>query len=232
MPLPHHRSPRHVASIWRPGAALAVGVLVVGGGSAGAAAAPGSAGGVSVLVGTRPVTSLGALPLHARLTASNPADGSTAGTVPEIVLTFSEEVNASFVAVTVEGPEGDETDGGPAVDGREVRQTLVSGLAAGAHVATFRVVSADGHPVSGTVRFTTTQGPTATQPSPSGAGTSAPPSSSRPPSSPASSADSATTSWALPGLGAVLLAAAIGWALWRSRSRPSDSEGAEGRSGH
>ena len=50
-----------------------------------------------------------------------------------------------------------------AVDGREVRQALVSGLAAGGHVATFRVVSADGHPVSGTVRFTTTQGPTTTE---------------------------------------------------------------------
>ena len=103
-----------------------------------------------MLVGTGPVTSLGALPLHARLTASSPADGSTARTVAEIVLTFSEQVNPSFVAVTVEGPEGDETDGGPAVDGREVRQALVSGLAAGGHVATFRVVSADGHPVSGT----------------------------------------------------------------------------------
>lgn len=216
MPLPYHRSPRHVASVGRAGAALAVGLLVVGGGSAGAAAAPVSAGGVSVLVGTGPVTSLGALPLHARLTASSPADGSTARTVAEIVLTFSEQVNPSFVAVTVEGPEGDETDGGPAVDGREVRQALVSGLAAGGHVATFRVVSADGHPVSGTVRFTTTQGPTATE-SP-GASASA---------SPASSTGSATTSWAVPSLGAVLLAAAIGWAFWRSRSRPSDSEGPE-----
>ncbi len=129
-----------------------------------------------MLVGTGPVTSLGALPLHARLTASSPADGSTARTVAEIVLTFSEQVNPSFVAVTVEGPEGDETDGGPAVDGREVRQALVSGLAAGGHVATFRVVSADGHPVSGTVRFTTTQGPTATE-SP-GASASASPASS------------------------------------------------------
>ena len=227
MPLPNHRGPRHLAWICRAGAALAVGVLVVGGGSAGAAAAPGSAGGVSVLVGTGPVTSPGALPLHARLTASSPADGSTVRTVPEIVLTFSEEVNPSFVAVTVEGPEGDETDAGPAVDGREVRQALVSGLAAGAHVATFRVVSADGHPISGTVTFTTTQGPTPTQASPGGGGTAAPPSSSGPPSSPASSAGSATTSWAVPGLGAVLVAAAIGWALWRSRSRPSDSEGPE-----
>ena len=235
MPLPHHRSPPPVAAVGRAGAALAVGCVVLWCGSAGASAAPPSPVGLSLLVGTRPVAAAGALPQHARLTSSSPADGSTAPTVAEFVLTFSEEVNPSFVAVTVEGPQGDETEGGPVVDGREVRQTLASDLAAGGHVATFRVVSGDGHPVSGTVRFTTTQGPTSAPASPSG-----PPSSSAAvtdspgasgPASPASSGSSTMTSWAVPGLGAVLLAGAIGWVLWRSRPGRSGGDDAEGSRG-
>ena len=241
MPLPRHRGPRPAVSICRAGAALAAGILVLGGGSAGAGATPAAEVSLSVLAAPWLGGAPDALPFHARLTASTPADGSTAQTVEEVVLTFSEEVDPSFVAVTVEGPDGEETDGAPVVDGRSVTQPLASDLAAGRHVATFRVVSADGHPVSGTVRFTT-QAPSSTQPSPSGAGTSpqtSPPGSPAPPdaptasatvsgpSSPASAAETTATSWALPGLGAVLIASAIGWALWRSRSGTSDGEATE-----
>ena len=183
----------------------------------------------------------GVLPVHARLAATVPEDGSTVATVSEVVLTFSEEVNPSFVAVTVEGQGGDETDGGAVVDGRDVTQPLTTDLAAGEHVVTFRVVSADGHPVSGTVTFTTTgdasvpppSSATASRvpPSPEGAATvpASPPASATPAeaSQPASSEGATSTPWAVVAIGALLLAVALGGAVWRSRrhgSRGPESE--------
>jgi methionine-rich copper-binding protein CopC len=183
----------------------------------------------------------GVVPVHARLAASAPADGSTVATADEVVLTFSEEVNPSFVAVTVEGPGGDETDGGEVVDGRDVTQPLTTDLGAGEHVVTFRVVSADGHPVSGTVTFMTTRdasvqppgGATASPVTPSPAGTATvpatPPASAAPGegSQPASSEASTSTPWAIAAIGALLLALTLGGALWWSRrhgSRHPESE--------
>jgi methionine-rich copper-binding protein CopC len=100
-----------------------------------------------------------ALVTHAQLLATTPADGDTVETVAEVTLTFSEDVNEQFVQVRVDGPGGDEADGDPAVDGQDVTQALSPDLAAGEHRVTYRVVSVDGHPVSGTFSFTTTEGP-------------------------------------------------------------------------
>ncbi len=108
-----------------------------------------------------------ALPMHAQLVSTSPKDGSTVPTAEEVTLTFSEDVNEQFLRVTVTGPDGAEVDGEPTVDGPTVTQPLVTGLPAGEHKVTFRVVSVDGHPVSGTVAFTTTQAPASATPSPS-----------------------------------------------------------------
>jgi methionine-rich copper-binding protein CopC len=107
----------------------------------------------------------GSLVLHARLTSTAPKDGATVKTATKVVLTFNEDVNPNFVAVEVGGPAGDETDGDPTTDGRTVTQPLAPDLPAGEHVATYRVVSTDGHPVSGKVTFTTTAGPASASPS-------------------------------------------------------------------
>lgn len=187
------------------------------------------------------------LPLHARLTSSVPADGSTVEAVTEVRLVFSEEVNPSFVAVTVTGPEGDEAEGGPQVDGPQVTQQLSPGLPAGEHVATFRVVSADGHPVSGTVGFTTTQGPQPPTASPSPTPTatpSAPASTPSPAAStagttpdegaadePASSTDAASPPWVLVALGLLVLGGALGGAFWRARRGASERGDPSGQHG-
>jgi copper resistance protein C len=105
------------------------------------------------------------LVLHSRLTSSVPEDGATVKTAREVVLTFNEDVNPNFVKVEVGGPDGDETDGDATTDGRTVTQPLVADVPAGEHTATYRVVSTDGHPVSGTVRFTTTAAPASASPS-------------------------------------------------------------------
>ncbi|MFQ6173021.1 copper resistance protein CopC [Oryzobacter sp. R7] len=108
------------------------------------------------------------LPAHARLTGSTPADGSTVATADEVVLTFTEDVDPTFVEVVVDGPDGAAVDAAPKVEGREVTQALGDTLPAGRYTVTYRVVSADGHPISGTVSFTTTT-PVGPSPSPSAA---------------------------------------------------------------
>ena len=45
-------------------------------------------------------------------------------------------------------------------------QALAADLPAGEHIVTYRVVSTDGHPVSGTVTFTSTAAPASASPSP------------------------------------------------------------------
>ena len=105
------------------------------------------------------------LALHSQLTSSAPRDGATVTTAREVTLTFNEDVNPDFVKVVVGGPNGDETDGDPTTDGRTVTQPLVGDLPAGEHTVTYRVVSTDGHPVAGTVTFTTTADPASASPS-------------------------------------------------------------------
>ncbi|HET9020645.1 MAG TPA: copper resistance CopC family protein [Ornithinibacter sp.] len=177
-----------------------------------------------------------ALPLHARIVSSTPADGSTVGSVSEVRLEFSEDVNPDFVAVTVEGPAGQEASGTPSVRGREVTQALAAGVAAGEHVVTFRVVSADGHPVSGTVTFETTQTAAATpapsasattptvSPSSTATATSSAPSPGGPASDPAG-AGTTMPSLLLVALGVAVLLALGGAVAWASRRGRHDGGG-------
>jgi methionine-rich copper-binding protein CopC len=174
------------------------------------------------------------LPLHARIVSSTPADGSTVGSVSEVTLEFSEDVNPDFVAVTVEGPGGHEASGKPSVRGREVTQALAAGVAAGEHVVTFRVVSADGHPVSGTVTFETTQ-PAATTPTSSASASTVSPSSTGTAANPAPSAGGPASdpraegtsmpSWLLVALGVAVLLALGGAVVWASRRGRDDGDG-------
>ena len=110
--------------------------------------------------------SAAALPMHARLASSTPADGATVKTAEQVVLTFNEDVNPNFVVVEVGGPAGAEADGDPTTDGRTITQRLLGDLPAGEHVVTYRVVSTDGHPVAGTLTFSTTAAPASASPTP------------------------------------------------------------------
>ncbi|QCX26358.1 copper resistance CopC family protein [Nocardioides jishulii] len=100
---------------------------------------------------------LGAAPAqaHAGLTGSTPEDGATLTELPaEVVLTFSEQVSGP-ATVVVTGPDGGGLQTGEAeVDGDEVRQAVERGQAGGAYTIAYRVISSDGHPITGQVRFT------------------------------------------------------------------------------
>lgn len=95
---------------------------------------------------------------HAVLLGSEPARGVTVQDPPtEVVLRFSEPVEAAFGALRVVDGDGGRVDDGrsghPGGRKDELRVGLRSGLADGTYVATYRVISADSHPVSGGVVF-------------------------------------------------------------------------------
>jgi copper transport protein len=94
---------------------------------------------------------------HATVTATTPVDGTNVASTPASVsVTFDEAVTLSPGFVKVVDADGDEVQQGTAtVDDRTVTVALKSGLPTRAgYLVSFRVVSADGHPVSGTFGFT------------------------------------------------------------------------------
>lgn len=95
---------------------------------------------------------------HAQLLSSDPEDGATLPTADQVVLTFNEDVNPDFVQIVVTGPEGSLTLDPAVVEGAVVTQPMTP-LSTGVHTLTYRVVSADGHPVSGAIGFTLTDVP-------------------------------------------------------------------------
>lgn len=172
---------------------------------------------------------------HAALTSMTPAAGSTVTVPPPaVVLTFSEPVSSSFVTVTVtDGAGASVVAGRPAVNGSTVTQPLRQ-LGSGTYSVTFRVVSADGHPVSETAAFTVRPTPSASPSStaasgssPGPAGTTQPlsgassvaPAATPPHSADAASGPSPALLWALAAAVAVALSAGAVM-LSRPRSRP------------
>jgi copper transport protein len=101
---------------------------------------------------------------HAALNGASPADGSVLSSAPsEMTLSFSEPV--SPLALRLIGPDGQAAP----LDRVQLRdRTLViaapAGLSPGTHVLSWRVVSADGHPVGGAILFSI-GAPSATAPS-------------------------------------------------------------------
>ena len=92
---------------------------------------------------------------HAALSSSDPAADARLAAAPRVVtLTFNEPVQQQFSTVVVTGPQGrNHVVGDPAVAGREVRATLDALDGNGTYTVAYRVVSADGHPVSGKYVF-------------------------------------------------------------------------------
>lgn len=92
---------------------------------------------------------------HASLISSSPPDGATVATAPtKVELVFSEDVGAlSIIAVT--GPDGVQVVDGPTqIRNASAVQPLKTLTVVGLYKIAYRVVSADGHPVSGRLTFT------------------------------------------------------------------------------
>jgi copper transport protein len=102
-----------------------------------------------------PASALG----HAELLESTPARDAQLERPPrQVAFRFSEPVEASFGAVQVLDDEGKRVDDGkllrPGGRGDTVAAALPADLGSGTYTATYRVISADSHPVSGGIVFT------------------------------------------------------------------------------
>ncbi|SFS02833.1 hypothetical protein SAMN04487846_1611 [Microbacterium sp. cf046] len=106
---------------------------------------------------------------HDELVSSDPAADSSLDALPaELTLTFSGELatdpGATELQVT-DASGASLADGEPVVDGTTVTQPL-SGAASGAVTVLWKVVSSDGHPISGEFGFTVAEAPPTPTPTP------------------------------------------------------------------
>lgn len=119
----------------------------------------------ALAIGALTLVSAAPASAHAVLEAASPARGAELQRAPErVVFRFNESVEATFGAVRVYDGRGERVDSGPtrhpADRGDAVAVDLRDGLGDGTYTATYRVISADSHPVSGGVVFTVGRGGT------------------------------------------------------------------------
>lgn len=111
-----------------------------------------------VLVTASAIGFAGAASAHARLTTSNPADGtSLQASPPTISLKFSEGLEPAFSHMTLTNQsgesvrlEGEKVDGG---DASELSSSPATPLSPGDYSAKWDVLSMDGHKTSGALTF-------------------------------------------------------------------------------
>ncbi|MGZ8177615.1 copper resistance CopC family protein [Williamsia sp. SKLECPSW1] len=166
---------------------------------------------VTVLVGVLvalTVVFAGPASAHSTLVSSDPANGSSVATGPSsVTLTFNEALQDTYDALTVVGPDNRywQSEGKARVEGPRISVGLRPLGPAGEYRINYRVTSADGHPVSGQVRFTLTTAGTGTP----GASASA-----------STSDDGGVTWW--PYVVGVVVVVAIGGTVLLVRRRSAD----------
>lgn len=98
---------------------------------------------------------------HDELVSSSPPNGATLTRLPSTVtLYFEEPPVAGFTHVIVTGPDGVLVSSGtPVTRGSQVSVPLPHSSATGSYSIAYRIMSDDGHPVAGTVRFSLGTGP-------------------------------------------------------------------------
>jgi copper transport protein len=102
---------------------------------------------------------------HASVVGSDPVDGSRLARAPLLVtVTFDQPVSIDGVGyLHVTNQDGKTVDAGPAYhpsgDGTKIAVRLEPHLDDGTYTASFRIISADSHPVAGVIRFVIGNGP-------------------------------------------------------------------------
>lgn len=156
---------------------------------------------------------------HNVLIASTPEDGATVAQAPDAVeLVFDQTVQNEFPQVAVTDEDGTNySEGEPEIVGETATQPI-SGLPAGEYTVSYRILSADGHPVDGSFTFTVSEGVSPGE-------ESSAKSSAQPPAGGAASADSSSFPWGLVIAGAVVVGIGIAYsraAAHRRRSAPGE----------
>ncbi len=91
---------------------------------------------------------------HATLVSTDPADGAVLAETPETVtFVFSEQVNLPADAVHLFDATGEPLEASSSGQDTEVYVDLPDELDDGTYVVTWRVISADGHPIAGSLSF-------------------------------------------------------------------------------
>ncbi len=91
---------------------------------------------------------------HAHLVTSSPAAGATVPAPRKIELTFSERLEPKFSGAALSKAGGAPAPATAKVAGKSIVATPSAPLAPGAYQVKWRVVSADGHRVTGGYAFT------------------------------------------------------------------------------
>lgn len=176
---------------------------------------------------------------HDELESSDPAADSSLEALPaQLTLTFSGILSTEAGATELQVTDAAGTtlaDGAPAVQDNVVTQPL-AGAASGAVTVLWKVVSSDGHPISGEYSFTVTAPPSPTDtPTPSATPTESATPTSEPSPEPVVTAapisnDSSATPWIIGGL--ILLAAVGGAVIYLLVSRARRQKALEQTPGH
>ncbi|MEU2146026.1 MULTISPECIES: copper resistance CopC family protein [Streptomyces albovinaceus subgroup] len=161
---------------------------------------------------------------HTDLDSSTPVAEASLAEVPEsVTLTFSDPMDQKYAKVAVTGPDKKPAgQGSPRVDGKRVTIALDPQAPAGEYSVGYRVVSADGHPVSGSYTFTVQ--PRKASPSPTAPTSETPTAPSTPPA-PAAGAQAASDSGGSAGMstaavtaaGVLMAAGAAGYIMLRRK---------------
>lgn len=155
---------------------------------------------------------------HTALVSSNPPKDANVTKPPAaIVLTFSEDINPAFATIVVSSADGRKWgSGSPQVDGPRLTAAVGPDRpATGVYTVGYRVVSTDGHPVTGSYTFTIAGVPG--EPPPAAAPTEpAPSAAAAPPQSAPAGSDTKTTV-----ISALVAGLALGGAIafWQSRKQ-------------
>ncbi len=125
---------------------------------------------VAALLAVLALTGAGTASAHAARVSTDPAPDAELSQGPgRVSATFNEQLQTSFAAMTVVGPDGNLWSTGPAEVRGAVASVALRPLGpAGTYTANYRVTSADGHVVSGSWSFRLTSAGTGT-PGPSAA---------------------------------------------------------------
>ena len=118
----------------------------------------GSIAGLSVLAALLLVWAAAPASAHSVLLETSPVESSRVATAPSaVVLTFNEMPRGEYSDIHVVGPDNARRDSGHVkVLNDTVTEDLGGTRPAGTYVVDWRVISADGHPVSGQFSFTAT----------------------------------------------------------------------------
>ena len=164
---------------------------------------------------------------HNVLISSDPKDGAALSAPPQqITLVFDQPVRQGYAQIGVTGADGSAwADGAATVAAERVTVKVKPLTADGAYVVGYRILSADGHPVTGKIGFTLAgAGAPAPAPQETGAGTDAG-------AAAASAAANGGAGMAVVWIVAALLVLAAGTAVALRRAGPRTSPDEQGGSG-